>query len=35
MGKEAAMILETRSMSDRAFQDLIRQQINLQNTSVS
>jgi hypothetical protein len=31
VGKDAAMMLETRrSMSDRAFQDLIRQQINPQ-----
>jgi hypothetical protein len=32
VGKDAAMMLETRrSMSDREFQDLIRQQFNLQN----
>lgn len=31
VGKDAAMMLEARrSMSDRAFQDLIRQQINPQ-----
>ena len=34
VGKDAAMMLETkRSMSDREFQDLIRQQFNLENTS--
>jgi hypothetical protein len=36
MGKDAAMILQTgRSMSDRGFQDLVMQQFNLQNISVS
>ena len=34
VGKGVAMILETRrSMSDREFQDRIRQQFNLQNIS--
>ena len=34
VGKDAAMMLETgRNISDREFQDLIRQQFNLQNIS--
>ena len=33
VGKDTVMILETRSISDREFQDLIRQQFNLQNIS--
>ena len=34
VGKDASMMLETRrSMSEREFQDLIREQFSLQNTS--